>query len=436
MPALIEDAKALYDAAVRSVQADRLLEAQGMPAWLDQPDAYRRVVVVGAGKAAMAMAGAVEARLGRRIDAGMVVVPHGYRATLPQTQRAPDVVEVVEAGHPVPDTAGAEAAARVHALAAACGPGDLLLVLISGGGSALWPAPASGLSLADVQATTGLLLRSGADIHQINTVRKHLSSLKGGRLAAAASPATVRALVVSDVVGDDLAVIASAPTMPDPSTYAQAVAVLDRFALWRDVSTPVRNHLERGVQGALPETPKPGAACFARAQTMLIGSNREALEAARQAAEQRGYTARIVAHTLVGEARAVGKAVVQGVLEADDRRPVCLLWGGETTVTVTGTGRGGRNQEVALAAALALEGSPRRVAVLSGGTDGIDGPTDAAGAWATPHTAPTARALGLNPAAFLANNDAYTFFEQAGGLLRTGPTHTNVMDVLIALSAS
>lgn len=436
MNPLIEDARALYHAAVRSVQADRLLEHLDLQAWLDRPlAAYRRVYVVGAGKASMAMAGAVEARLGGRIEGGLVVVPHGYRATLPASQRAPAKIEVVEAGHPVPDAAGVEAAARALALAESCGEEDLLLVLISGGGSALWPSPAQGVTLDAMQTVSRLLLRSGADIHQINTVRKHLSRLKGGRLAASAFPATVLALVVSDVVGDDLSVIASGPTVADGSTYDAAVAVLHAFDLWDAVPASVRDHLLLGRQGLLPETPKQEDPCFVRGHTVLLGSNQKALEAARAAALQRGYTTHLFAHDLTGEARAIGRAVAQQAMQMAAGEPVCLLWGGETTVTVTGAGRGGRNQEVVLAAAIALEGCDPRFVVLSGGTDGIDGPTDAAGAWATPQTVPQARTRGFNPETYLADNDAYTFFEQTGGLLKPGPTHTNVMDVQIALVA-
>ena len=434
MTSLIEDAQVLYHTAVRSVQADRLFADVDLEALLGRPPAaYRRVLAVGTGKASMAMAGALEARWGHRIDAGLVVVPHGYRATLPESQRMSECIKVIEAGHPVPDAAGVAAAARVLEMAGSCDEDDLLLVLISGGGSALWPLPAEGITLADKQAVSRLLLRSGADIHQINTVRKHLSRLKGGRLAEAASPATVRTLVVSDVVGDDLSVIASGPVVPDPSTYDEAIAILRAFELWDEVPLAVRDTLVRGEQGLMAETPKPGAPCFAQTQTVLLGTNRTALAAVGTAAEQRGYAVRIVGHDLIGEARDVGRAVVEEALQGEPGQPVCLLWGGETTVTVIGTGRGGRNQEVVLAAALALEGYDRQLVVLSGGTDGIDGPTDAAGAWATPHTEPDARTHGFDPAAYLADNNAYAFFDQNGGLLKPGPTHTNVMDVLIAL---
>ena len=436
MDRLIDDAQALFQAAIRSVQADQLFRQVDLDALLEKPlEAYRRVFVVGTGKASMAMAGAAEALLGDHPVQGLVVVPYEYSECLPDSQRASGKVKVVEAGHPVPDQEGVEAATQVLRLAASCKEDDLLLVLISGGGSALWPLPAEGLSLEDIQATVRLVLRSGADIHQMNTLRKHLSRIKAGQLAAAAFPATVRALVVSDVVGDDLSVIASGPTVPDSSTYAEAVAVLEDYGLWERVPSPVQDHLRRGRRGLLPETPKPGDDRFAQTEAVLLGSNREALEAAHATAEQRGYAAHIVAHDLTGEAREVGRAVAREAMQVEADRPVCLLWGGETTVTVTGSGRGGRNQEVALAAALELDGSNRRVVVLSGGTDGIDGPTDAAGAWATPQTVSEARARGLDPAAYLADNDAYTFFEQSGGLLKPGPTHTNVMDVLMALVA-
>jgi hydroxypyruvate reductase len=245
----------------------------------------------------------------------------------------------------------------------------------------------------------------------------------------AAHPATVLALVVSDVVGDDLDVIASGPTVPDPTTFAEARDVLARFGLWDEVPASVRERLS-GDDG---ETPKPGDARFERATTCLLGTNRTALEAAQGAAEDLGYVARIVRDTVTGEAREVARELVKQALTVDVDGPTCLLWGGETTVTVTGSGTGGRNQELALAAALGLDSADRDVVLLSGGTDGIDGPTDAAGAWATPQTAARARRQGLDPQAFLGDNDAYAFFDHLGQLLRPGPTHTNVMDVQVAL---
>lgn len=381
----------------------------------------------------MAMAGAVEEALGTSVSEGLVVVPHGYRQTFPTSQRAPERITVTEAGHPVPDASGAEAAERALSLATSCGEGDLVLVLLSGGGSALWPAVAPGLTLADVQAVSRLLLESGAAIEEINAVRKHLSRISGGRLAAAAYPADVRTLALSDVVGDDLAVIASGPTVPDPSTFDQAAGVLRQYGLWEQTPEAARAHLEQGIEGAVPETPKPGDPVFGQARTVLVGSNRTALEAARREAETRGYQARVVAEGVTGEAREVGRRLAATVRDVPNAEAACLLWGGETTVTVRGTGRGGRNQEVALAAALALADVRRPLVLLSGGTDGIDGPTDAAGAWATPGTASEARQRGLDPEAFLQDNDAYAFFEAMDALLKPGPTHTNVMDVQIAL---
>ena len=442
MERLTADARAIFDAAVAGVRPAALLDRTDLDALINRPlGAYRRVVLVGAGKAAMAMAGTLEARLGERIDKGLVVVPYGYRRSFPDDQPAPQRVEVAEAWHPVPDEAGVRAARRTLALAEALGPDDLLLVALSGGGSALWPAfggmdhplghaVARSLPLADVQWTFRLLLHSGADIHAINTVRRHLSQIGGGKLARVAYPASVLALVISDVVGDDLAVIASGPTVPDPTTFADAVTVLERYELLERVSAPIRNHLLSGIDW--PPTGK-GDPSLERARTVLVGSNRDALAAARVEAERRGYAVRLHPEPVTGEAREVGQRLAREALALEPDRPTCLLWGGETTVTVTGDGRGGRNQELALAAALALDDAGRDIVLLSGGTDGIDGPTDAAGAWATPQTVAEAQSFGLDAADHLARNDAYPFFDALGQLLKPGPTHTNVMDVQVGL---
>ena len=424
---LTADARALFDAAVAGVRPDRLLDGLDFDALTDRPLAdFRRVVLVGAGKAAMAMAGALESRLGERIERGLVVVPHGYRATFPKGAPAPQRVEIVEAGHPVPDEAGVQAAERTLDLVASLGPDDLLLTAISGGGSSLWPAFADGISLEDAQRAFRLLLTSGADIHAVNTVRRQLSRIGGGKLANAAAPASVLALVLSDVAGDDLAAIASGPTVPDPTTPADALAVLGRFDLEHEVPASVRAHLRRSRE-AIPES------AFERVRTVLVGSNRDALAAARAEAERRGYAVHLHSEPVTGEAREVGRRLAREALALDPDRPACLLWGGETTVAVTGEGRGGRNQELALGAALALDGADRDLVFLSGGTDGIDGPTDAAGAWATPQTVAEARTLGLDPEDHLGRNDAYPLFDALGRLLKTGPTHTNAMDVQAAL---
>lgn len=426
----VDIAKSMFEAAVAGAQPPALLRSVRLDRLLDRsPSTFRRVVLVGAGKASMSMAGVLEERLGDALgdalDAGLVVVPHGYRAAFPAGQRAPHRVEVIEAGHPVPDEAGALATSHVLDLADRLGAEDLLLVALSGGGSSLWPAFAQGVSLRDAQETFRLLLTSGADIHAINTVRRQLSRTGGGGLARAAAPATVLTLAISDVVGDDLATIASGPTIPDPTTRADALDVLARFGLIDRVPASVRALLTQD------EAHEPVA--VENVRTVPIGSNRDALNAAHYEAERRGYGVVLHPEPLTGEARDVGRWLAQQALAIEADRPTCLLWGGETTVTVTGDGRGGRNQELALAAALELDGATRSIVVLSGGTDGIDGPTDAAGAWATPQTATQARARGLSPEDHLGRNDAYAFFDALGGLLRTGPTHTNVMDVQVAL---
>ncbi len=431
----MDDARAIFAGALRAVQADRLLEAEPLAAHVRRPlHAYRRLVVVGMGKAAMAMAGVLERQLADRKIEGAVVVPAGYPRALPAHVPAPRAIHVLEGEHPVPGPGSLEAGRHVLRLAATCADGDLLVALISGGGTALAAAPAEGVAPADVQRTFELLLKSGADIHAMNAVRKHLSRLGGGQLARAARPAEVAALVVSDVPGDDLSVIASGPTAPDPTTFAGAVHVLREYNLWSAVPRAVRHHLEAGVRGERAETPRPGDALFEHVHTRLVGTNRHALEAARAEAERGGYRARIVAGDVTGEARGVGKEHVRVLQAAGADRPVCLLWGGETTVTVRGDGTGGRNQELALAAALALDGAPHTCVLLSAGTDGMDGPTDAAGAWATPQTLARARRHGLDAQDHLDRNDSHAFFDALGQLLRTGPTHTNVMDVQIGLT--
>ena len=390
-----------------------------------------RLVLVAAGKAAGAMAGAAEAVLGGRLSAGLAVDTVARR-DLARTQ-------VLVASHPVPDRRGLEAAREVERLAGSLGHDDTLLCLLSGGASALLPAPVVGVSLEEKAAVTGLLLRSGADIAELNAVRKHLSRLKGGGLARAAAPAQVVCLALSDVTGDDLSTIASGPTVPDPSSYADALEVLRRRGLLDSVPAAVRRRLVAGAHGEVEETPKPGDPCFRRAATCLIGSNRLSLEAAAREAGRRGWRPVILTSRLSGEAREAAHVLVSILRECVETGhpaapPVCLLAGGETTVTVRGDGRGGRNQELAAAAAADLSCFPVPAVVASLATDGVDGNSEAAGGVVDDRTLATAESLGLAPlASFLAASDSQAFLAPLGGLILTGPTGTNVADLTVLL---
>lgn len=431
---VVADAQAIFQAAVQRVQAPRLLPDLESLSWgAEASDSDDELRILGMGKAAMAMAGAVEDRLNTSLLEGTVIVPEGYPESFPDDLPRPSRIEVVEGGHPLPTAGSVRGARRLFAQAEAAERGEKVLVLVSGGGTALSSLPVESLEVEDLRQTYRLLMRKGVGIHESNVVRKHLTQVGGGQLARAAHPAHVRAFVVSDVVGDDLSVIASGPTVPDPSTYEEAMRVLYARGLWHDVPAPVRTHLADGARGRHPETPKSDDDCFETIETTLVGSNRDALEAARREAEERGYNVRSVTPGVEGEARDVGEAHGRTMKDNSPSQPGCWLWGGETTVTVTGAGQGGRNQEVALGAALVLDDMNASAVLLSGGTDGIDGPTDVAGAWATPSTVSKARNQGLDPEAHLSDNDAYSFFEAIDQLLCTGPTHTNVMDIHVGL---
>jgi glycerate 2-kinase len=392
---------------------------------------YQRVVVAGFGKAGIPMALAAEEVLGSAIGSGLVIVPHHTRpAALPAR------IEVARGGHPHPDADSLAAAERIIDLARAADEKTLLLLLVSGGGSALCTAPAEGITLEQKLKTSRLLMEAGADIVELNTVRKHLSRIKGGQLAALAQPARIITLAVSDVLGDRPDVIASGPAYPDPSTFADAVAVLNRRGVADKVPEPVAERLSRGAAGAIPETPKPGDPSFAPVTTILALRNRDAMEAAAHAARNEGYRVHLQEEPVHGEAREAGRMLAAAALRQRDRlapgERLCLVSGGETTVRVTGKGKGGRNQELALAFAMAIEGS-EGITLLSAGTDGIDGPTDAAGGIVDGNTAARAKAAGLDPGRFLEENDAYTLLDRCGALLKTGPTGTNVMDLQIVL---
>jgi glycerate 2-kinase len=391
---------------------------------------YDRLSVIGVGKAGAAMAIAVESLLGDLLHDGHVIVKYGHGA--PATH-----VTVHEAGHPIPDEAGVRATHTLIDFVTGRGPRELLVCLISGGGSALSPAPVEGITLAEKQEVTRLLLACGATIHEINALRKHISRIKGGQLARLVSPATLITLVLSDVVGDSLDTIASGPTVPDTSTFADCLEILRKYQLFDRAPTAIRRHLEAGVSGAVAETPKPGDAVFARTQTVIIGRNLQALEAASLQATTLGYQPLILSSAIEGETREVAKVhagIAREVLASGHpiAAPACILSGGETTVRLRGQGKGGRNQEFALALALDIPNMPG-IAALSGGTDGTDGPTDAAGAVIDWTTCGRAEQLGLHPRQALDHNDAYPFFERLSDLVITGPTQTNVMDVRIML---
>jgi glycerate 2-kinase len=393
-------------------------------------EAFRRIFVVGTGKASAAMGQAVENILGDRVTDGLITTKYGHALPLKR-------ITLVESGHPIPDLKGVEGAKRIRNLLKASGPEDLVIFLLSGGGSALLPYPADGISLDEKQEATQLLLDCGADIHEINCIRKHISQSKGGGLARWAYPSPSLCFILSDVVGDSLDVIASGPTVPDSSTFEHAWSVLEKYDLLGEIAPSIRSRLSLGRQGKIEETPKTGDPAFERVYNILIGSNRIALREAASQASFLGFNTSILSSSVVGETREAARfhaAIAREIALSGNplKRPACILSGGETTVTIRGRGLGGRNQEFALAAALDIE-ELENVLLLSGGTDGTDGPTDAAGAMVDPTTIRRARAMGLNPRTHLTNNDAYPFFERLGDLLITGPTHTNVMDVRILL---
>ena len=393
--------------------------------------AFRRVWVVGAGKAGAPMAQALEEVLGDRIDGGLVVVKTGHGG---RTQH----VEITEASHPMPDAAGIAAGQRILALAERAAAGDLVLAVLSGGGSALLEAPAPGITLADLQALTAILLACGATINEINCLRKHCSALKGGQLARAVHPATLVTLVLSDVVGSPLDVIASGPTVPDQSTWVDAWAVVTRYDLADRLPVAIVTRLRAGLDGTIADTPKPGEAVFERTQTVVVGDNRIAALAACVKAQELGYHALLLTTFVEGEARDTARFAVSLAKEVCSSShpvpaPACLVLGGETTVTLgADPGRGGRNQELALAAALALDGV-ERITVVALATDGSDGPTDSAGAIVDGGTVARGALRGWDAVDSLRRHDAYPFLRATGDLLVSGPTQTNVNDLIIAL---
>ncbi|MCW8860609.1 MAG: glycerate kinase [Deltaproteobacteria bacterium] len=391
---------------------------------------FENIVVLGAGKAAAAMARAVEDLLGGRISAGVITVKYGHLEEL-------KIIKIQEAGHPVPDQNGFIGAQAIYQLASSADEKTLVICLISGGGSALMPLPVDGVTLEDKQETTKVLLACGATIHEINTIRKHLSFIKGGGLAKAVYPATLITLILSDVVGDDLDSIASGPCVPDSRTFADCRLILRKYAIETEIPSSVVRHIDSGIAGKVPETPGTGQVFFEKTQNVVVGSNFNALLRAKEKADLLGYNTLLISSMLEGETRDVAANHIAIAREIQLhglplQRPACLLSGGETTVRIRGTGKGGRNQEFVLAAAIKMSGM-NDVLILSAGTDGNDGPTDAAGAIADHSTLERAVALGLDPSRYLDNNDSYNFFDKLGDLYKTGPTNTNVMDLRIVL---
>ncbi len=386
--------------------------------------------VVGAGKAASKMALAVEEILGEIIGDGIIITKYGYVSPLKKIRQ-------IEAGHPVPDQQGLEGTKEIETLLRNTSPRDLVLVLISGGGSSLLVSPAPGISLEEKQQVTQLLLSSGATIQEMNTVRKHLSAIKGGHLARLAAPTQVITLILSDVIGDDISSIASGPTAPDDTSFREALDILSSYGLTGKVPLRVLEHLQRGARGTLGETPTSQDPLFKSVFYYLIGSNQIALDAAANKARNLGYHSLILTHGACGEAREIAKyfAAIGKQLTVSGQPvtpPACILSGGEPTVTLHGNGKGGRNQEFALSAGVEIEGVDD-ILIASVGTDGTDGPTDAAGGVADGHLMKAAREHHLNVHEYLSQNNAYPLLDQLGYLIKTGPTGTNVMDIQIIL---
>ena len=391
---------------------------------------FDRIFVAGTGKASVAMAANLEKILGSRITAGSVNVKYGHGQKLKR-------IQVQEAGHPLPDLNGLKGTQVMVRLLNNLTERDLVIFLISGGGSALLPSPLAGITLEEKQRVTDLLLSCGATIQEINALRKHLSILKGGGVAKLVYPATLIALILSDVIGDPLDAIASGPTVPDSTTFDDCVRILGRYELWEKVPPSIAAHIREGSRGKREETLKEGNRAFETVYNLVVGNNFLAVKAAKEKAQTIGYHTLTLSSLVEGETREVAKvhaAIAKEVLLSGNPipPPACILSGGETTVTLKGKGKGGRNQEFTLAAALEIAGW-KEIVVLSAGTDGTDGPTDAAGAFADGETFGRARAIGLDPGASLKENDSYPFFEKLGDLLITGPTGTNVMDLRIMI---
>ena len=434
-----EHALAIFNAAVSGVQPSRLLprniRLEKDILWLNgQPFSikeWEHIYVIGAGKASAAMALETENILGNYIEKGIVVTKYNHALPLQK-------IHCIEAGHPLPDDNSISAGKAIMKIVQQAGEKDIIISLISGGASALLADHPPGISINHLQELFELLLRSGATIDEMNIVRKHLSEIKGGQLARAAYPATMVSLILSDVIGDPLDVIASGPTAPDPASFNDAYEVLEKYKLREKVHPVIMEWIQKGLDGSIPDTPKTGDKIFKRTFNHLIANNRIALKAAAEKARALGYAPFILTGKLKGEAREQAREFIEYLSKQYCTKPACILMGGETTVTIKGRGKGGRNQEFALAALVELTKNysvnERPIPlILSAGTDGSDGPTDATGAMVDAETIDAVKKLSLEVTAYLNDNDSYNFFRQAGGHIITGPTQTNVMDIVIAL---
>ncbi len=431
-----KDISQLFLSGVERVLPDKLISSQvrlsgdvlSIQNYSFRLSDFENIFVIGGGKATALMAKEIESILGNYLSAGHVVVKYGYECRL-------NTIEITEAGHPLPDENGLKATRRMVQFVQQADHHDLVICLLSGGASALVVDCPEGISLPDLIETNERLIKSGADIGEINAVRKHISKIKGGQLAEAIYPAQTISLILSDVIGDRLDVIASGPTYPDPTTFSDAIKVLDKYELKAKMPLSVVRYLEKGKKGDISDTPKPGNPIFSSVYNIIVGNNRMALEAACQKAHELGYRAHIIAGNVQGDEEEVANFILN-TFEKYQKRvsnvPVCLLFGGEPTVKVTGNGLGGRNQHLALYLATKLENNPG-ITVLCGATDGTDGPTDAAGAIVDSETMKKAREKNIHPQDYLENSDSYHFFKEVGGHLIIGPTRTNVMDMIIAI---
>ncbi|MFQ5964541.1 MAG: glycerate kinase [Candidatus Scalinduaceae bacterium] len=436
---LRKQAEEIFKHVIHALDPERLVKnkvcIQGSTLLVEQKEYnlenYEHIYVVGGGKACAPMAKAMEEILGDRLDNGIIIVKYNHGLPLKK-------IKIVEASHPLPDLSGQKGTSEILKLLSNSGKKDLIICLISGGGSALLVQPHKEITLQDIQTTSNELLACGATIGEINSVRKHLSAIKGGQLAKASYPSTLITLMLSDVVGDPMDVIASGPTVPDESTFEDACKVIQKYSLENRIPDGVVKLLERGRTGGIEENPKQGNKVFINTQNLIVGSNRIALEAAKKKAEDLGYNTIILSSQVQGESKEAARffaSIAKEIYHTETpiSKPACIITGGETTVTIRGNGKGGRNQEFALSAAIEIEGY-EGIVVLSGGTDGTDGLTDATGAIVDAHTCRYAREkFYLNSEDYLDRNDSYHFFNKIGQHMITGPTLTNVMDIMLSL---